>query len=86
MKDYKHLDREGLMRVLGEPMAETRNDGWGAAFWSALERLMVWVALFWLGIAALWAIGAAFGFYFETIALGFETGRAWMRWLWETPR
>lgn len=84
MKDYKHLDRAGLMRVLGEPMTETRD--WSAPLWSALERLMAWIALFWIGIAGLWVIGAALGFYFDTIALGFDVGRGWSRWLWEVPR
>lgn len=86
MTDYKHLDRDGLARVLGEPMAETRNDGWPAALWSILRVVMSWIALFVLGMAALWAIGAALGFYFGVVAIGFEVGRDWSRWLWEIPR
>ena len=81
MRDYKHLERD-YARIA----PETRNDGWDAAFWRGLERLAVWFACFLIGIAALWALGAALGFYFESVAIGFEVGRGWSRWLWEMPR
>ena len=80
MKDYKHLDREGLMKVLGEG-----DEPKAGILWRGLEKVVATLGFLLLCFVVLWAMGAWFGFWWQALDLGWGVGKAFFYWLFELP-
>ena len=65
MKDYKHLDREGLMKVLGEG-----DEPKAGILWRGLEKVVATLGFLLLCFVVLWAMGAWVASGIELVLMG----------------
>lgn len=75
--------RRSLSSMFGDAPTEAETKG---AFWRAIETVVTFVGLFGMGLAALWVIGVALGFYGRMFYSGWEFGWRSLAWLMEFGR